>query len=498
MILSLFLFGILLRAPLIEKTQSHWDGPQYSIAIRQFDFIQETPAPPGYPLYIFFGWVSDQFIHDPHRSLLFLSVLFSGSTAVLFYFTGKILWNNTVGIIASLLYLSGPSFYFFGLTAYPYGQIPFFTLLLALCVYSVLTKRSQKGVALGIVLGVFFGFRPQELPMILPLGMLGFMYLSKKEKIVSIISFMVVSLIWAIPTIYTAGGLESYVSTSTDFIQSGAIAPFSLSKIVSHSERIAKGLFLSFTLGLLVIPLFLFKKHQTVFQKLQNKKVVFFAVWIAPSLLFNIFVRSDHAGYQMTYLSAVLLIISYMLWVFFKKKKFILVVVTVIVVVFNLFWFFRNRDITYQLPYTPTSFHYSEIVKNDIIFMKKISYIHKNFDPKHTVVLTKSQTFRPVMYYLKNYDVININILETTDPQFATIVRSARQWKKHETTLDDELLSFSKDVDTIVFFDNEFYDWVDMPSEKIYVDSWIWLTVVRHENHEYYFTYHTFRPYENN
>ena len=34
------------------------------------------------------------------------------------------------------------------------------------------------------------------------------------------------------------------------------------------------------------------------------------ALWILPALVFNLFVRSDHAGHQMTYLSAFILLIS--------------------------------------------------------------------------------------------------------------------------------------------------------------------------------------------
>ena len=53
-----------MRFPLIEKMQSHWDGPQYSIAVVRYSLIQETPAPPGYPLYIAMGRLFYFFTHD--------------------------------------------------------------------------------------------------------------------------------------------------------------------------------------------------------------------------------------------------------------------------------------------------------------------------------------------------------------------------------------------------------------------------------------------------
>ena len=134
-ILFLFVIGIVTRFPFVERMQSHWDGPQWSIGIIRYSLIQETPAPPGYPLYIALGKVINYIIHDdPHSSLIWISVLSSAVAASLFYVAGKIVFNKTVGLISSLLYLSGPTFYFFGLTAYPYGLLVVNSILFGLII----------------------------------------------------------------------------------------------------------------------------------------------------------------------------------------------------------------------------------------------------------------------------------------------------------------------------------------------------------------------------
>src|SRR5579864_1750546 len=87
-----FLFAIIAfisRAPLVEHIQSHWDGPQYSIAVVRYSYEQQTPAPPGYPLYIALGKLFYIFFQDPHKSILAISVFSSVIGSVILYLIGK-------------------------------------------------------------------------------------------------------------------------------------------------------------------------------------------------------------------------------------------------------------------------------------------------------------------------------------------------------------------------------------------------------------------------
>src|SRR5258708_6367052 len=86
-----FLFGafaLVSRVPLLERYQSHWDGPQYTIAIIRYSFEQQTPAPPGYPFYIGLGKFFYLLLHDPHTAIVAVSVFASIIGAITLYFVG--------------------------------------------------------------------------------------------------------------------------------------------------------------------------------------------------------------------------------------------------------------------------------------------------------------------------------------------------------------------------------------------------------------------------
>ena len=374
------------RFPLIEEFQSHWDGPQYSIALVRYSFEQQTPAPPGYPIYIALGKLFYLFFTDPHKAILAVSVFGSIFGSVIFYLVGKNLFSRYVGISAATIFLTGSTFYYFGLTAYAYGLLPATTTILAYIVYQIFIRQKQYGLLLGIVFGICFGIRPQETIQIGFLPILGFIALSKIEKIKSLLAFFIITLIWLIPITRAMGGLQEYFLISFQFAQ-GAIFNHS---VIQHIKLIIKGFLLSFGIAggfllyyiskIIQMKLHTFKKNINV--------IIFYTTWILPGIMYNLFIRTEHAGYQMSYLTGLLILISYAVWQTTKKSKLLFVTVLLIIASFNLYWFFYDRDPTYTKPYRPTSFHYSDIKKNDLKTGSKVGYVLKNFDPEKTLIIS--------------------------------------------------------------------------------------------------------------
>jgi len=459
LIVLLFTLGIVSRAPFIESMQSHWDGPQFSIAVSSYDFSQETPAPPGYPLYIFFGLLLNHYIYDPHQSLLVLSVLLSGITSVFFYVGGKIIFSRRVGIIASVLYLTSPTFYFFGLTPYPYIMTPLVSVSLAIICYLIIVKKERLGLILGAITALGIGVRPQDSIILFPLALYAFINLNYKQKLFSFLIFLIFFLVWFVPQLIVVGGIETYFSSLSKSLESGAITPFSFDKLLTQISRSVKGFGLTFGIASLSVPIFLIQIIPYLRRKnIITNKIIFFLLWIMPSVLFTMFIRNDHAGYQMTYLSAFVLVIAYILTILFKKREMLLYITVLIVAMFNLFWFFRNRDPYFSKPYIPTSFHYSEIIKNDLQMKQKVTYIQKNFDPYNTVIITSSQYFRPTMYHLPQYEVFSYGVLETKEKEFSSIARIGKNFRREEYVQENSHVVFDNSVSTIVFFDREVSD----------------------------------------
>lgn len=449
------------RAPLIEKYQSHWDGPQYSIATVAFSYVQQTPAPPGYPLYIALGSVINSFTNNPHLAILSISVLASIASVTVLYFVGKSFFNKYVGIIAALIYLTGSTFYYFGLTAYGYGLLPPLTLLLGYVVYQIFIKQKQLGLLLGIIFGIFFGIRPQESIQIGPLFLLGFSFLTTKQKLVALFVVVCITLAWFIPIVGMSGGFQEFITINI----AAAKAAFPDYSVARTSELMLKGFLLSFGLAsafLLYYVVHLFRRKNI------DKRIVFFyAIWIIPGIYYNLFVRTEHAGYQMSYLTAFLLLISYAIWKSTHTSKLLFSLSLIIVTFFNLFWFVYDRDPQFVKPYRPTSFHYSDIRKNDLKVGSKVVYVQENFNPESTLLITSDTLWRPYMYHLRDFKLIAFGGLITDDTPFAYNQFDAQNWKMKETNNAKQTIVVPANIKYIVFLDDEAKEWVKNNESKI-------------------------------
>lgn len=461
----LFLIGILTRAPLIEKVQSQWDGPQYAIAILHYSLAQSTPTFPGYPFYIAIGKFFYLFLHDPQKAILAVSIFGSAVGAVIIYFVGGKMYHRFVGFAASIIFLTGSTFYYFGLTAYAYILTPVTTVILAYVVYRIVVKDKQEGFFLGTALGASIGVRPQEAPQILLLFLLGFLFLKNSEKVKSILLFSLITLLWLIPVINTVG-LEEYFKFFVGLKQYNIYAP-----ILQNIQMMTKGFLLSFGLSFIFLFYFVFKYRKSLTKSLykNSKIIIFYLVWIIPGLLINLLLRSDHAGYQMTYLSGFLILISYSIWKVTEKRKIFYILILLVIATFNLYWFFYDRDPNFVKPYRPTSFHYSDIRKNDLKTGSKIQFISSRYKPDKTLVITLSVLWRPYSYYLKNYNVINLNGLEDKNPETSYIQRDVKNWHMKESRNKDLFLLIPSGITTVVFPDDNAYTWIKKYPFKTYI-----------------------------
>lgn len=461
----LILTGIISRFPLLEKIQSHWDGPQYSIAVIRFSLEQQTPSPPGYPLYIALGKIFYIFIKDPHLAILLVSVLAKSLGSVVLYFVGKNMYGRVVGLVSSAIFLTGSTFYYFGLTPYAYLTIPTTTTLLAFVTYFIFIKKYKLGILFGLIFGICFGIRPQETFQIFGLLLLAFFYLPKNEKVKSIIIFSIVTLLWLIPVLYS-NGTANYFNTSLEFLK-GAITH---STFFQRIELMVKGFLLSFGLSSFALLYYVRKLYKGKFKIIvKNSKIImFYSAWILPSLSYNLILRSEHAGYQMSYLAGFLMLISYAIWKITAKSKIVFTIVVLSIAVFNLYWFFYDRDPQFVKPYRPTSFHYSDIRKNDLKTGNKINFIKSNFDPDKTLIITNSVLWRPYMYHLEKYQVTSLDGLVDNVPRFIYIERDGKNWDMQVFKNNNLSLTIPKNVSNVVLPDDQNYQWINNYPYKVF------------------------------
>src|SRR5215211_4610336 len=72
----LFVFVFCLFFLTRSRFLDEWDSVQFAMGVREFNLWKHQPHPPGYPLYIFFGWLGGAIWKwDPDFSLHMASCL---------------------------------------------------------------------------------------------------------------------------------------------------------------------------------------------------------------------------------------------------------------------------------------------------------------------------------------------------------------------------------------------------------------------------------------
>lgn len=279
-----------------------------------------------------------------------------------------------------------------------------------------------------------------------------------------IFTFFLVFFLWFIPFLSIVGGIWEYLEHLRKAASSALPMPTALYFLTRRFE-LASGFFLTFGAGIIILAIF-FAQLFFRFIRLQKlgsadrKKIIFYAVWFVPSLLFNFFVRTEHAGYQTGYLTFFLFILAFAIWKMFKGKIFLTVTVTILIVAINLFTFFYNRDPDYIRPYRQSSFHYSDLRRNDYALSSKVKYIKQHYDSKKTIIIVGPVFWRHARYYLPEYQIYEIDALVTDDPRFRDTRRDARYRKYQEYRTTNYSLRVFQPIDTLILFDDESNNWV--------------------------------------
>lgn len=437
----------------------------YSIAVLSYDLTQATPPIPGYPFYIGLGKFFNIFFNDPHISLLFISVIFSGFGAVSIYFFAKSVFNQVTGIVAALILLSSPTFYFFGITTYGYIVLPTIVSLFALTIYKAYVKKEKMVLLPSLMFAVSLGFRPQDIFFNLPVFLLFFYYLSWYDRLRSVGFIIFINLLWLFPVSQTIGGFTNYLRLLKESSTSGAFPGISL--LISGFAydvfvlRILRGIYLTLGLGMVLLTVYsvFFVIRKKIIFRL-NRTFLFFVFLMLPNFIFNIFLRVEHAGYQFTYLIPLIVLVSAVIVKVSNGSKKMLFILATIIIVFNLYTFFRDRDPEFVKPYSPSSFHYSEIRKNDYKMGEKSKYILNNYSPTNSIIIVGTpELFLPVAYHFEKYMIFQFDILTTTDPRFIEVWRFGYNYKLPEGNPRSKEFLTPKHIRNIIFFDDEAVKW---------------------------------------
>jgi hypothetical protein len=451
--LLLVLLVLITRLPFTSKFLYEWDSVNFALALDKYDIFLHQPQPPGYILFVGLGKVFNQVFQDANTTLVFMSILFSVLTVILLYFLGKQLFSRNIAITGEILLIFSPIFWFYGEIATIYPSEAFLAILIAYTSYQAFKGRKIFFYLSSLALGLAGGFRQDLIPFMFPLWLFCLLYPERDYKQMikrGITSFGVLAaaiLLWLIPSIILAGGLQNYLSAgghfSASFKTSSVLFGAPLSNHLLMDGMLASWLIIGLGVigGLLILLYIILKRNSIINRKiLKNPKFIFMSLWILPSFIFLVFIPLSKPGYTLTFLPALTLILGYVLITFSRdislkfniSPKSVCSAILIIYILLNSFYFLYpynlNEESTWETQISNMNSTEKIILGIDMFFMynnEKIVINDRNMDwhleiignlsnlnPNNTQIIIRDIiredqgfSWRKAMYQLPEYDV---------------------------------------------------------------------------------------------
>lgn len=515
--LLFFLAGVFSRALFASKDFTHMDGVLYAIGTFNFSIKDGTPPSPGYFLYIMSAKFLNTIFGDPHNSLMALSIIYSGLIAAALYYFGTLLKGQLSGIISAVLFLTSPLFWYKGITIFGYLNSGFFILLTALLGYKVIFGEKNAVILwFSVCFAILIGIRPQEFAVMLPLYVFVLFHMKPARALFSIVIFAFVCLLWFVPLILMSGGITSYLSVlrtgSTYVVEDSMLGGNLISKINNHLVRMGQYFEWAYFLG--IVPLvYYIGRFFYLPDFVKNKKAQFFAIWILPTVIYNIFMQFGEIGHGMSWGLGLLLILGEavvafcedilkmlsawsekMLQIPYAKGAIYALVLCPIGLV-NLFMFFYDFDKERHDFYSfkkYRQFNHIDVVKNNRFLTSKVNFIKENFNPENSLVVSTAAFSRQVMFRLPEATVIQPYIIYRKDNfGFYLFKGFKRIYNAHKMDF-----VVPKGITKLILFDDIFIPFLQSKREVTYftVGNFYKLLVLDvFEGQKLFFDYHSIR-----
>ena len=310
--LGLALVTLASRWPYRARMLYNWDAVQFALALREFDITKHQPHPPGYLLYVLLGRLLNAWFGDPTFAYVGLAMLFSAGTTFVVYWLGMRLYDRVVASAAAALLAVSPLFWFYGSVGLTYAGEAFGASLVAWYAYGAL-KGSPRALYLGaLTLGLMGGMRQSVLVLLFPFwlgcALIGVRALAPLVTAGGVLIAAVLS--WFMPMVWLTGGVGAYARASAQLYESvvrrTSVLEGSLDVTLAQARYLAESVMVGLgplALAALALPFYARRRGW-------GREEWFLVAWIAPPAAFYTLVHFGQAGYVLTFLPALVLLLS--------------------------------------------------------------------------------------------------------------------------------------------------------------------------------------------
>ena len=303
---------LLSRWPYRARMLYNWDAVQFALALREFDVAKHQPHPPGYLLYVALGRLLNVPLADPNLAYVGLAMLFSAATTVTVYWLARALYERATAASAAALLAVSPLFWFYGSVGLTYAGEAFGASLVAVFAYGAFRGERRYLYAGAAALGLAGGIRPSVLILLFPLSVgcaVAGTRAARRLALAAALMLMAV-LAWFLPMVWLTGGLRAYVSASTQLYGSVVLPTSVLGGSLDVTLAQARYLSASVIVGLGPLALAALALPLYVRRVGWRRQEWFLVAWIVPPAVFYTLVHFGQAGYVLTFLPGLVILLS--------------------------------------------------------------------------------------------------------------------------------------------------------------------------------------------
>lgn len=300
---------------------TEWDSIQLTFGVDHFDVTGGSPHPPGYWLYIMLGRIVTWLTPLPaDTALSVLAAAAAGTTVGLTYVIGRRFGGTWLGVAAAGFLLTSPFLLFYGATVSTYT---FDALVAAVLILLATNARpgSWHGWAAAAALGLGAGLRQTTLIVLGPIALYAAVVSvrSVRAALVVGVAGALGILAWFVPMIAEQpGGLTEYRTFGKEYLDPALEATSILygaprTGVISNLGQ-ATGYTLAAILVILPVALLAFALSRVHSVRKPNamysrRIAALLGLTVGVSLLFVVLVHFGKAGYVLSYLPALTLLL---------------------------------------------------------------------------------------------------------------------------------------------------------------------------------------------
>jgi hypothetical protein len=309
---SLSVLTVLSRLPYRARMLYNWDAVQFALALGEYDVVKHQPHPPGYILYVALGRLVHGLVGDAAAAYVLLAVAFSGAGTFVVYLLARAVYDRPTALTAATLLAVSPLFWFYGTVGLSYAGEALMASIVAYFAFRALRGSETDAWLAAGYLGLAGGLRQSLLVLLFPLWLVSVVVGVRRFRAVLAGAAILVAavLAWFVPMVWLTGGLERYMEASRQLADTVVRPTSILGGPLEGTLRMSRYLLESVLVALgplavvaLLVPWYT-RRHGW------GRREWFLLAWTVPPVLVYTLVHFGQAGYVLTFLPALVILLS--------------------------------------------------------------------------------------------------------------------------------------------------------------------------------------------